>query len=197
MARLRESGELPTTLEEFVVWHEKQPERWEFIDGEPVLLELAPLRRTMIKGNIYATLARRLMGKPCTAYVSGIELRAFEQSALLDAVVSCSPPDFRTPIVAEPVVVVEVATAATFGRDMSSKLESYRLYPSLRHYIVVHPSKHLVILFHRQSADRLVNVWHEAGPVELPAIGASLTIQEIFENVPSGTEDEETGCPTS
>jgi Uma2 family endonuclease len=184
MARLRERGELPTTLEEFVVWHEKQPERWEFIDGEPVLMAPGSRRHTVIKGNIFRHLANKLQGTRCVAYVEGIELRAFEQSTIPDVVVSCSPPDFGTPVEAEPVVVVEVSSPSTFGRDMGFKLERYRLYPSLRHYLVVHPLKHAVILFHRESADMLTNVWQQTGTVDLPAIGVSLTMAEIFEGVP-------------
>lgn len=184
MSRARRREPLPTTLEEFVVWHEKQPERWEFIDGEPVMMTPGSRRHTVIKGNIYRHLANKLAGGPCLAYVDGLELRAFEQSAIPDVVVSCAPPDFSTPVEAEPVVVVEVASKSSFARDMSVKWEAYRLYDSLQHYLVVHPREHAVILHHRHAPDNFVQLWIRNGTVELPAIGVSLTLDEIFEGVP-------------
>lgn len=184
MSRARKREPLPTTLEEFVLWHERQPERWEFIGGEPVLMAPGSRRHTAIKGNIYRHLANKLEDTRYRAWVDGLELRDFDQSAIPDVVVSCAPPDFGTPVEAEPVVVVEVSSPSSFARDMGPKWEAYRQYDSLRHYLVVHHRDHAVIVHHRQTADNAVQLWVGQGTIELPVIGVSLTLDEIFEGVP-------------
>lgn len=185
MARARSRGAVPTTLEAFVRWHDRQPETWEFVGGAPVMMAPGSRRRTVIKGNVYRALANKLAGRPCVVYVDGIELRAFGQSAIPDVVVSCSPPDFATPVEEEPVVIVEVASPQSYGRDMGFKLDAYRLYPTLRHYLVVHHRDRAVVLFERETADRLSTIWRDTGTIELPAVGLSLTLAEIFEGVPA------------
>jgi hypothetical protein len=41
----------PRTLEEFRIWHERQPDVWEHIDGTPRQREPGSMARTMIKSN--------------------------------------------------------------------------------------------------------------------------------------------------
>ena len=67
---------------------------------------------------------------------------------------------------------------------MGFKWEAYRQYDSLRHYLVVHHRDHAVIVHHRRDADNAVQLWIGQGTIELPAIGVSLTLDEIFEGVP-------------
>jgi Uma2 family endonuclease len=184
MGRARAREPLPGTLDEFVAWHERQPERWEFVDGEPMMMAPGSRRHTVVKGNIFAALRTKLAGTGCTAYVDGIELRGFEQSAIPDVLVSCAPPDFATPVENAPVVVVEVASRSSFTRDMLLKWAAYRRYETLQHYPVVHPTQRCVILHTRDAPDVFVQVWRESGTIDLPAIGTALSLDEIFEGVP-------------
>ena len=38
MAEAARQADWPRTLEEFEIWHARQPERWEFIRGEPRMM---------------------------------------------------------------------------------------------------------------------------------------------------------------
>jgi Uma2 family endonuclease len=46
----------PRTIEEFEAWHARQPERWEFIDGQPRLMAPASMKHSLIKANAFAAL---------------------------------------------------------------------------------------------------------------------------------------------
>jgi Uma2 family endonuclease len=178
--------ELPRTLEAFVAWAEDQPEDWEFVADEPIMIGVPPRRHTVIKGNIFRRLAERLEGTPFTVYVNGLELRAFGQSTRPDVLVSRVGGGAASLVEDEPVLIVEVGSPSSFDRDMGAKLERYRQYPSLQHYLVVHHAKRCVILHDRETADRLTQVWVESGTVALTALAVGLTLDEIF----AGTVDE-------
>ena len=68
-------GDWPRTLEEFRVWHERQPEVYGFIDGVPRLMAPGPLPHSLIKGNVYAAMRARLRGSGCHAIVEGARLK--------------------------------------------------------------------------------------------------------------------------
>ncbi len=59
MAEAARREDWPRTLEEFEVWHASQPERWEFIRGEPRLMAPASMRHSILKTNVGFELQER------------------------------------------------------------------------------------------------------------------------------------------
>ena len=60
MAEAARREDWPRTIEEFEAWHARQPERWEFIDGQPRLMAPASMKHTIIKSNVgFPRCARR------------------------------------------------------------------------------------------------------------------------------------------
>jgi hypothetical protein len=57
--------DLPRTLEEFRIWHERQPEVWEFIDGVPTLMAPGSMAHTVLKSRMGGLLAAALAGAGC------------------------------------------------------------------------------------------------------------------------------------
>jgi Uma2 family endonuclease len=87
----------PRTIEEFEAWHARQPERWEFIDGQPRLMAPVSMKHLIIKSNAFAALHNGLVGTPCQALVDGPQILTDEISVIPDVVVTCSPIDLSTP----------------------------------------------------------------------------------------------------
>ena len=48
----------PHTLEEFRIWHERQPDVWEFIDGALRLMTPGSKAHTLVKSNVHAAFAQ-------------------------------------------------------------------------------------------------------------------------------------------
>ena len=61
----------PRTVEEFEAWHARQPERWEFIRGEPRLMAPASMKHSIIKRNVAFALQAALAPRGCEALVDG------------------------------------------------------------------------------------------------------------------------------
>ena len=178
MAKARPESDLPRTVDEFERWIATQEESWEFIGGEVVMMGEPSLNHTIIKDNIFAELRQALAGRPCRAFSEGVRIRQDKLSARPDVTVSCSPLDHSTPNIAEPVVIVEVLSPSTEGRD-SQKWRVYRLIPSLQHFLTVAQDGREVTLHTRVAPfDWQERVIRE-GAVELTALGVTLELDAI------------------
>jgi len=146
----------PWTVAEFEDWHARQPDRWEFVFGAPKMMAPATMRHSVIKRNLARLLDRQLEGGPCEVLVDGPQIRTEEISAIPDLVVTCSPLDFSTPVIAEPAIIIEVMSPSSEADDHGLKMLAYRRIPSLRHDLVVAQHEPLIVV-HSRAGD----LWHE------------------------------------
>ena len=169
----------PRTVAEFEAWHARQPERWEFIDGQPRLMAPASMKHSIIKNNVGFALRQALAGTPCTALIDGPQILTDEISSIPDVVVTCSAIDLSTPVIADPVIIVEVMSPSSEADDAGRKWFSYRKIPSLKHYLVLSQDERVV-----QVHSRAGDLWRErfvsAGAIELDDPPLRLAVEAIY-----------------
>jgi Uma2 family endonuclease len=146
----------PRTVEEFEVWHARQPERWEFIRGEPRMMAPASMKHSVIKRNVAVLLHAALASRGCEALVDGPQILTDEISAIPDVVVTCVRLDLTTPVIAEPVIIVQVISPSSELNDTGLRWLAYRRIPTLKHYLVLSQEQRLV---HAHS--RAGDIWRE------------------------------------
>ena len=179
MAEAARRENWPRTVEEFEIWHARQPERWEFIDGQPRLMAPASMKHAIIKNNVGFALRQAMADLGCTALVDGPQILTDEISAIPDVVVTCSALDLSTPVIAEPVIIVEVMSPSSEADDAGRKWFSYRKIPSLRHYLVVSQDERVVQL-HSRAGDLWRERFVSAGAIELDDPPVRLEIDAIY-----------------
>ena len=83
-------------------------------------------------------------------------------------------------VIDDPVVVVEVLSPSTRGRDAGAKLEDYFRLPSVRHYLIVKTDSRSVI-HHRRGASEgeLLTRVTAVGELVLDPPGLSLPVDSI------------------
>jgi Uma2 family endonuclease len=95
-------------------------------------------------------------------------------------VVTCAPLDLTTPVIAEPVIIVEVMSPSNEQNDTGLRWLAYRTIPSLRHYVVLSPNQRLVHM-HSRAGD----IWREhflsAGALELDGPPLRLELDALYE----------------
>jgi Uma2 family endonuclease len=179
MARAAPQEDWPRTVAEFKAWHARQPQRWEFIDGWPRLMAPASMTHSIIKNNAGFALRQALADRACTALVDGPQIVTDEISAIPDVVVTCVPIDLTTPVVAEPVIIVEVMSPASEADDTGRKWLSYQKVPSLKHYLVLAQDRCLV-----QIHSRAGDLWRErfvsAGTIEFDDPPLRLDVAALY-----------------
>jgi Uma2 family endonuclease len=179
MAEAARREDWPRTVEEFEAWHARQPERWEFIDGQPRLMAPASMKHAIIKNNVGFALRQAMAELGCTALIDGPQILTDEISAIPDVVVTCSAIDLSTPVVAEPVIIVEVMSPSSEADDAGRKWFSYCKIPSLKHYLVFSQDQR-VVLVHSRAGDLWRERFISAGAIELDDPPVRLEIEAIY-----------------
>jgi Uma2 family endonuclease len=183
MAEAARREDWPRTVMEFQAWHARQPERWEFIHGQPRLMAPASMKHSILKNNVGFALRQAVADLGCTALIDGPQIVTDEISAIPAVVVTCSALDLSTPVIAEPVIIVEVMSPSSEGDDAGRKWFSYRKIPSLKHYLVLSQDERTVQL-HSRAGDLWRERFVSAGAIELDDPPVRLEVEAIY----AGTE---------
>lgn len=141
------------------------------------------MKHSIIKNNVGFALREAVAGLGCTALIDGPQILTDEISAISDVVMTCSALDLSTPVIADPVIIVEVMSPSSEADDAGRKWFSYRKIPSLKHYLVLSQDERVV-----QVHSRAGDLWRErfisSGVIELDDPPVRLEVEAIY----TGTE---------
>jgi Uma2 family endonuclease len=172
------------TVDEFLVWAERQPERWELFDGIPIAM--SPER--VVHGDVKYKVARALDSAiakakvPCRFVLDSAAVRIDARSLYQpDALIYCGEPVSADALeIPNPVVVFEVLSPGNAALDLRDKLRGYFRVPSIHHYLIVDPDKRLVIHHARGEADLVATRIVSEGQLKLDPPGIELVIAELL-----------------
>ncbi len=149
---------LRMNVDEFLAWAVDQPGRYELFRGEVYAMSPETAGHADTKAAVYNALLAGIRARhlSCHVFPDGMTVRIDETTAYEpDALVYCgeklSPSAIEVP---EPVIVVEVRFPSSRQVDLAIKLAGYFLLPSLAHYLIVDPTRSL-ILHHSRSGDAI------------------------------------------
>jgi Uma2 family endonuclease len=172
----------PWTVEDFLAWERRQPERYEFSGGLIRMMVGGSNAHTIIKGNAFAALRAGLRGGRYRAMAEGSKVVTPSATMYPDAIVVCGPIDLAEDRVRAPTVVVEVLSRSTEDHDRGAKWVAYRDLESLQHYVLIAQDARHVEVYSREAKRWSLQVLAPPEAVALPAIGARLTFDEIYED---------------
>jgi Uma2 family endonuclease len=172
------------SVDEFVTWVEQQPDRWELLDGLPVAM--SPER--VVHGDVKYRVARALDSAitkakvPCRFVLDSAAVRIDARSLYQpDALVYCGEPVSADALeIPHPVVVFEVLSPGNAATDLRDKLRGYFRVPSIQHYLIVDPDKHLIIHHARADADVVTTRIISDGPIRLDPPGVELQARDLL-----------------
>lgn len=102
-----------------------------------------------------------------------------------DVIVECGRNSGDDMEATAPTVLFEVLSPTSWKEDMFIKPEEYKRLATLRHYVVVDPEKVLIKICSRDADGRWGDdtVRPPEETLDLPALGVSLPLAEIYEGV--------------
>jgi Uma2 family endonuclease len=165
-------------------------ERWELIGGRVVRMMVgARWEHARIVQNIARRLGNQFdaAGGACQAFTEPFFMKscALEVAMLPDVIVVCGDIEPGATSVDNPRVVFEVLSPGTEARDRFEKWQIYQRLPALQHYVLVARDR-----AHPEVYDRMDGLWLGFrviegldGVLDLPAIGVSLPLLEIYQRV--------------
>jgi Uma2 family endonuclease len=179
------------SADEFFAWQAKQDRLYELVDGLPVLplkiMTGASQAHDRVVVNIIASLHGQLRGSPCRPTTDDLAVRIPAGNIRRpDVTVECGQADRRDMAVREPRVVIEVLSPSTMSFDRFRKLTEYQTIETLAHILPVDTEKPRIDLLSRDRANAWVQAQHDGleAKIDLPAIGATLALVDVYEGVP-------------
>jgi len=176
----------PMTVEEFYAFTDTRPdgEKWELIEGEPVLNASPSRLHQWIAGNVFfaLTVRQREIAAPWVASLP-LGVRVSEKDRP-EPDVLVYPYEHGEPDAQrdrnDVIVVFEVLSPSTEKRDLGWKRKAYTSLPSLTHYIAISQDAVDVMVFARDDAfeGRRFRSFDEA--IDLRSLGNSLPLAEIY-----------------
>jgi Uma2 family endonuclease len=175
------------TVDEFYEFTDRRPdeEKWELIDGEPILnVPPSPLHQWIVR-NVLVALTLLERGRPAPWVVlPSLGVRVSETN--------CPEPDVvivpRTGVSLDPqsrdlsgaLVAFEVLSPSTEDRDLRWKRAAYTSLASLTHYVVIAQDAVEVVVFARENEFAEKRLRSLSDSVKVPALGISLPLAEIY-----------------
>jgi Uma2 family endonuclease len=172
------------TVDEFLAWAEGQEGRWELHNGVPYAMSPERMGHIRAKYAIYFALQQAIRKAGVPYHVAGDGAGVRISRHVLhnpDALVYSAPelPDDAIEV-ANPVVLVEVASPSTRRYDDTVKLKDYFSLPSVHHYLIVNPEGPPVIHHCRGSDDMIIKSIVQEGTLLLSPPGIELPLAELF-----------------
>ncbi len=171
----------PMTLQDFLVWEDKQPLRYEFDGFQPQAMTGGTAAHAAIQRNLLFALTGQLRGKPCQPYGSELKIEVAGRIRYPDAFVVCTKVAPNTKVVTDPVVIFEVLSDSTENDDLVVKNAEYRATPSIQRYVILQQTRPAAIVFARKGADWVTELLTQPDTLlNLPEIGCSIPLQECY-----------------
>lgn len=176
----------PMTLAEFLAWEDRQELRWEFDGIGPVAMTGGTMAHELIGNGLRSRLAERLRGGPCRVMGPTMKIAVAGRIRYPDALVTCSPTPRDATIAPDPIVVFEILSPATSRTDRIEKLREYQGTDSILRYVILEQDSIAATVFERRGGDWVAGALTEGDTLEIPEIGATLPLAEIYAEVEFG-----------
>lgn len=176
----------PMRAEEFFAFLETRPdeEKWELIDGEPLLNPTPSYLHQKIVFNLIMLLGEQArQSRGGWEVLPGLGVRLSDTSVPVPDVLIRPDKLIESVECDDMIVAFEVLSPSTAKRDLRWKRTAYASLPTLRQYVVVAQDAIDILSFHREtgaenfSEQRLTGIDAE---LDLPAVGVRANLREIY-----------------
>ncbi len=173
----------PFSLDDFFAFTEGRPddERWELIEGEPVLNASASLNhQRIIKNILIAFGAFEDERQPDWAAFPGINTVVSPVSAPIPDVIVRANDDLHGWKCDDVIVAFEVLSPSTKNIDMRWKRTAYTSLPSVQHYLVVAQDAPEIVVFDRRDGFGERRVRGLDAVLTIAALDVALPLAKIY-----------------
>lgn len=143
----------PMTVEDFLAFTDMRPdeERWELIDGEPVLNPSPAWHHQKALGNLFGLLLELEGEDTPWEVILGIGVKLSNTRLPVPDLLIRPARAIEGSVCDDIIVAFEVLSPSSRSRDLNWKRDAYATLPSLQHYVVLAPDKVDVRCYDREA----------------------------------------------
>ncbi|MBH8551446.1 Uma2 family endonuclease [Nostocaceae cyanobacterium CENA357] len=186
------------SAEEYLVWEPTQEERYEYWDGEVVMMSGATRNHNRVSGNFF-----KLLDDALGDVYDGLRLRSSEVYIVdvkvqvepgqkyfyPDVVVTCDDRDTDLQLVQFPCLIIEVLSPSTEAADRGKKFARYRQSLTLQEYVLVQVDQPGVEVFRRNEQEKWVLSEYNFDEIlPLESVDVEIAIADLYRQVQFETE---------
>ncbi len=182
------------SAEEYLVWEPTQEERYEYWDGEVVMMSGATRNHNRISLNFSKLLDDALANRSCEVYIVDVKVQVEPGQKYFypDVVVTCDERDIDPQLVQFPCLIIEVLSPSTEAVDRGKKFAKYRKSPTLQEYVLVQIDQPGVEVFRRNEQGKWVLSEYNLGnKLRLESVGVEIAIVDLYRQVQFESEASE------
>src|SRR2546423_322567 len=183
----------PMTVDEFYAFTDARPdeEKWELIDGEPILnASPSDFHQLILRNLVVALTVQQRNSSASWVAIPGIGAFVSRTSRPEpDVMILPKPPERGTPPrrdTTEAVALFEIMSPSTANRDLKWKRIAYTGLPALTHYVVVAQDTVDVVVFARDVNFAEKRYRSMDDTIAFPGLGIALRVGEIYRDVDVG-----------
>jgi Uma2 family endonuclease len=175
------------TYGDYVALELSSPTKHEFFDGEIYAMAGGTEDHSALAAEMLRALGNAIGERPCRAHTS--DLRIYVEAAGLatfpDGAVICGPLEQHGPsptaTALNPIILLEITSDSSEEYDLGTKLEAYRMIPSLREYILVsHRERRITVHARSEEGTWTTRMAISAGSVAVDSLGVTLRVDELY-----------------
>jgi Uma2 family endonuclease len=173
------------TVDEFIGFVDqrgKGGERWELLDGTPVMMVGGTVGHSLVTSNVFRALADMARRRGCQTHSNDLLVSSPADqnfAAAPDVFVRCGPIARHLRKVDDPVLIVEVLSPSTMADDRGYKFTRYITIPSLQQILFVYPEEIRVESWLRGEPEWSLQAIHE--------MNSAVQIQPLNDILPMAT----------
>ena len=157
--------------------------RHEFVDGQLLAMAGETKRHEEIVLNIAVALRPKARALGCRLQTKTIQLRLPSgRYRYPDVMLNCLNNDDPR-IEDSPCFLLEVISDSSADTDSFKKLAEYTRIPSVERYVLLEQHSRLAVVYKRQGQQWLVETLIDDGEIGIPCIGATLTLDQIYDGL--------------
>lgn len=175
------------TYADYVALELESPTKHEFLGGEIYAMAGGSEEHSALAAEVLRLVGNATVGSPCRVHTS--ELRIYVEAAGLatfpDGSVICGPLEQHGPspkaTALNPRLLLEVTSDSSEEFDTGTKLDAYRMIPSLRDYVVIsHRERRVTVHSRGANGEWSTSVAISGGRVNLSSLGLELAVDDAY-----------------
>lgn len=170
----------PLDISEYLQLEETSEQRHEYINGELYAMVGATALHNIISGGLFSRLRSSLENSPCHVFMSDMKVRVEDSFYYPDVAVTCEKFSANTRFLEHPVLLIEILSDSTEGRDRFEKRLAYQKIPSLKEYMLVSQQKLNVEIYRRKSEGWELEELQSEDIISLESLGLKIQVGDIY-----------------